>query len=73
METPETMNLSKHNKQTKPETDHGQEEGRGGSGMDGHLGVWGMQTYIWNGGAMGSYCTARGSACDWVTLSYSGT
>lgn len=41
--------------------------------MDGHLGVWGMQTYIWNGGAMGSYCTARGSACDWVTLSYSGT
>lgn len=45
METPETMNLSKHNKQTKPETDHGQEEGRGGSGMDGHLGgfFW-MQT-----------------------------
>ena len=43
---------------------------RGGSGMDGHLGGFKMQTYIWNGWAMGSYCTAQGNVCYWVTLLY---
>ena len=71
----EQMVLSKINKKTskqKIETDRGQEEqtwgsrqgGRGGSGMDGHLEFWGMQTYIWNGWAMGSYCTTQGNVCD---------
>lgn len=34
--------------------------------------VWGwwIETNIWNGWAMGSYCIARGTVCDWVTLLY---
>ena len=45
--------------------------GVGGSGMDGHLGGFGhANCYIWNGQAMGSYCTAQGNVCDWVTLLY---
>ena len=77
------MILSKNNKR-KPETDHGQEEqtwglvwgqrGRGGSTMDGHFeGLGDANCYIWNGWAMGSYCTAQGSVCDWVTLLYNRT
>lgn len=48
------MLLSKNNKQ-KTETEHGEEEQTWGSrwgvvsGRDGHFGVWGMQTHIWNG------------------------
>ena len=45
------------------------EGGRKGSGMDGHFG---MQT-VWNGWAMGSYCTAQGNVWDWVTLLYNRT
>ena len=26
--------------------------------------------YLWNGWAMGSYCIAQGTVCDWVTLLY---
>ena len=37
----------------------------GGSGMNGHLGGFGVANYyIWNGWAMGSYCTAQGNVCD---------
>ena len=69
------------NKRTnKKQTAHGQEEqtwgswglgGRVGSGRDGHFGGLGdANCYIWNGWAMGSYCTAQGNVCDWVTLLY---
>ena len=29
--------------------------------------------YIWNGWAMGTYCTAQGNVCDWVILLYNKT
>ena len=29
--------------------------------------------YIWNGWAMGPYCTAQEIVCDWVTLLYKRT
>ena len=29
--------------------------------------------YIWNGWALGPYCTAQGNVCDWVTLLYNRT
>ena len=71
------MILCKNNKQTKNRNrswprraDLGfPEEKWGGSGMDGHLGGLGdTKCYIWNGWAMGSYCTAQGNVCDWITL-----
>ena len=41
-----------------------------GSGMDGQQGFW-MQTVVFGmGWAVGPYCTARGSVCDWVTFLY---
>jgi len=45
-------------------------KGKGrGSGMDGHFGGLGdANCYIWNGWAMGPYCTAQGNMCDWVNL-----
>ena len=68
-------------KKKKTETDHGQGEQiwgfqgeRGGNVTDGHL--WGLRDancYIWNGWAMGPYCTAQGNVCDWVTLLYNRT
>ena len=49
-------------------------EKRGGSGMKEHLRVFlDANCYIWNGWAMGSYCTAQGNVCDWVTLLYNRT
>lgn len=67
------MILYKNNKQKQ----HGQEEqtwgspggrGEGVGGMD-ILGVLGdANCYIWNGWAMGSYCTAQGNMYDWGTL-----
>ena len=39
--------------------------GRGGS-----FGSGDANCYIWNGWAMGSYCTAQGTVCDWVTVLY---
>ena len=45
---------------------------RGVSGMDGHLGEFlDANCYIWNGWAMGSYCTAQGNVHDSVTFLYS--
>ena len=43
----------------------------GGREWDGQA-VWGlgMQTYIWNGWAMGPYCAAQGTVCDGVALLY---
>ena len=47
---------------------------RRGSGMDGDLGGFlNANCYIWIGWAMGSYCTAQGNVCDWVTLLYNRT
>ena len=44
---------------------------RGESGMDGHFESFlGANCYIWDGWAMGSYCTAQGNVCGWVTLWY---
>ena len=67
------MILPKNNKQT----DHGQEEqtwGWVGVGWMGILGVFlDSNCYIWNGWAMGSYCTAQGNVCDSVTLLYNRT
>ena len=37
---------------------------RGGSGMDGQSGVLGWNRYIWNGWAMGPYCTAQEAVSD---------
>ena len=46
----------------------------GGSGMDRHfVGFLAANCKIWNGWAMGPYCTAQGNVCDWVTLLYSRT
>ena len=36
-------------------------------------GFFGSKLLFWNGWAMGSYCTAQGTVCDWVTLLYNGT
>ena len=67
------MILYKKNKQTKNRNrvwprraDLGfRGEGRGGSGMDGHFGGLGnADCYIWNGWAVGSYCTVQGNLCD---------
>ena len=42
--------------------------------VDGDLGGFGdANCYIWNGLAMGSYCTAQRNVCDWVTLLYNRT
>ena len=47
---------------------------KGGSVMDGHFGGLGdVNSYVWNGWALGSYCTAQGNVCDWVTLLYNRT
>ena len=47
---------------------------RGGVGMDGHfVGFLEANSYIWNGWAMGSYCTVQGNVCDWITLLYNRT
>ena len=76
------MILSKNNKQSnKKQKQIMAEKSRlgvggkgGGSGMDGHFGGLGdANYYIWNGWAMGSYCTAQGNVCDWVTLLYNRT
>ena len=38
---------------------------RGESGVDGHLGSFmDANYYIWNGWAMGAYCTAQGNVYD---------
>ena len=73
------MIISKRNKQTskqKAETDHGQEEQtwgfQGGKGRERDVwapgGGWGLDVNhsIWNGWAMGSYCTEQGNVCDWL-------
>ena len=55
---------------------HGEQPGgcQGGFGKewDAHgIWSWRMQAVnVWNGLVMGSYCTAQGSVCDWVTLLY---
>ena len=38
-----------------------------GLGWMGSLGVLDANPYVWNGWAMGLYCTAQGTVCDWVT------
>ena len=46
----------------------------GERGMDRHFGCFiGCKCYIWNGWAMGPYCTAEGTVSDWVTLLYNRT
>ena len=84
----EQMILSKYNKQTNKQTNKERNRswprraglefpeagGRGARGMDGHFGGLGdANCYIRNGWAMGSYCTAQGNVCDWVTLLYNRT
>ena len=50
------------------------QRGREGNGMDGCLeGLGETNCSIWNGWAMGSYCTAQVNVCDWVTLLYNRT
>ena len=45
--------------------------GEGGrTGMDGQFGVLDANCYIWNGWAVGPYCTAQGTVCDWVPSLY---
>ena len=56
----------------KTETDHGQGQhtlvpGVGVVGWMGCLGFLDANFYIWSGWAMGPYCTAQGTMCDWVT------
>ena len=62
--------------------DHDQEEQslglpRGTGEGVGWMGIWGLfleaNCYVWNEWAMGSYCTAPGNVCDWVTLLYNRT
>ena len=43
---------------------------REGVGWTGSLGLVHANCYIWNGHAMGSYCTEQGIINDWVTLLY---
>ena len=70
------MILSKNNKQTNKKqkqnvakkSRHGV-TGLGGigNGKEGHFGgFWNANCYIWNGWAVGSYCTAQGNVYDWV-------
>ena len=35
-----------------------------------NVGLVDANCYIWNGWAMGSYCTAQGTVYDWVTFQY---
>ena len=63
-------------KKKKTETDHDQgeqdlgfPEGKGeGVGWTGIQGVWDANCHIWNGWAMGPYCTAQKTMWDWPTL-----
>ena len=48
----------------------GEGEGMGGMGI---LGFGACRLFIWNEWAMGSYRTAQGNVCDWVTLLYNRT
>ena len=47
-------------------------DGWRGEGVEGtgSLGFWDANCYIWNRWAMGPYCTAQGTVCDWVTVLY---
>ena len=62
-------------KKKKKETDHSRgSQGERGSGMDGHReGFLDANCYIWNGWAMGPYCTAQETVCDRVTVLYNRT
>ena len=44
--------------------------GEGGGGLMGSSGLFDANCCIWNGWAMGPYCTVQGTLCDWVTLLY---
>ena len=44
--------------------------GVGGRGRDRQFGFLKANCYLWNGWAMGPYCTAQGIVCDQVTLLY---
>ena len=59
----------------KIETDHGQGQQTCGSwgrrdkvGWTGSSGCLDANCYIWRGWAIGPYCIAWGTLCDWVTL-----
>ena len=41
-----------------------------GVGWTGSLRLVDANCNIWNGWAMGSYCTAQETVCDWVALLY---
>ena len=41
-----------------------------GVGWTGSLGYLDATWYFWNEGAMGPYCIAQGTVCDWVSLLY---
>ena len=74
----EQMILSKNNEQTKNRNRSWLRRAdlgfSGGEGMDGHfVGLGNADCYVWNGWAMGSYCTVQGNVCDWVTLLYNRT
>ena len=43
---------------------------REGVEWTGDLGFGDANDCIWNGWAMGPYCTAQGTVSDWVTLRY---
>ena len=78
------MTLSKNKKQTNinQKQTKAKKSRLGVLGVGGRKGVAGRaflgffsdaHCYIWNGGAMGSYCTAHGNVCDGVTLLYNRT
>ena len=64
----------------KTAIDHSQGEQTAGSQRGGGTGegeAWmgssefsDANCYVWNGWAMGPYCMAQGTVCDWVTLLY---
>ena len=68
----EQMILSK-----KQKTDHSQGEQTWGWGQGwgwmGSSGFLDANCYIWNGWAMGPYCAAQGTVCDWTALLYKRT
>ena len=67
----EQMILSKKEKKIMAKKSRlGVPRGKGeGAGRMGICGGRGLDTncYIWNGWALGAYCTAQGNVCDWVT------
>lgn len=65
------MILCKNKKQTNRNRNSSAQDQTWEKGGMGGMGIWGFldaNCCIWSGWALGSYCTAQGNACDWVTL-----